>query len=367
MAVINSTVYTEEPYFQSNCDITSTLSISRYLVSTGFSKKNNITYFDEYSENRPDTRNKFRRAKRSENNEHDYALKSFDFIEPLNELNKLEDNAKKDNDEYSNNMYDYNYNSKLNAHVGKYYIDEPDYLVKGKYLSTLTHSDNSLYLSKSTCKNIPKQGVKDIQLTTIQSDILQIDYLNNLHKNEHTKLPKQNVLTKPKIKLNILEEDKSKNYDLLKYANEAQYQTVSNNYYTPIYKPQNVYRVENADQPHEANGTRDANKYGTNTLENVKIKESLVKQKHKREKEEKYMQDEYGSVNTLMIESAPRLPSGDDIFAYKQLTYGNTEEQKTPFTKSGLRQEEANLYRKYEAETMPENTTTRQLAFGKNG
>lgn len=379
MAVTNSSVCTEKQYFQSNCDISTTLSISRYSVTTGLLRKNNVTCFDKYSKNITDTTNKFRRAKRSENklnhDEYDYAFKSSHFSEPPNEINKPHDIANQDNNEYSNNLYDYNYNSKHNADVGKHYIDEPQYIVESKKLSTLTQNEKSLHLSKPMYRNIPKNDVmNDIDLMSNKIDQQQIISLNNLNKNEHqiqlnqlkNQLNQNHVLNQ-EIKLNFLEDDNNRDNELLKLSNETKLMDkalhhMDSDYRTPMYK-HNIYTVENTDELREANKAKDENNaQGTITSEYANKLESLVKHKYKREREQKHPLHNYGSANTLMIEKSRRLSSDDGFFTFKLITSA-IQEQKTLFTRPGFRKEEANFFRQLEEEALPESTT-RQLRFG---
>lgn len=339
MAVTNSTVCMEE---RSNCDTITTMSI-RSFVTTGFSKNNNVTFISNnvYSVNKTDGTNKFRRAKRSEHklnhDEFDYDLKPSTLSEPNDSPNEIN---KPEYSDYNNVIYGYNSETKHNADVRKYNINEPEYLVKGKYLNMLAQNDNSLYFSQPTYKsktdliinNQQKFATKDIneefESIANKNDQQQKDSINNLNKHIYINQPKQKHELQSKLKLNVLQHaNNNTNYDRLEFSKETKLMDetqhyIANDYtYTLLNKTQ---RVENIDQALVdsivmlANRARDVNKpLSTNTPENVNIKESSVKKKHKREKEEKYLLNEYGPINTLMIDTSRNLSFDDNLFKYK--------------------------------------------------
>lgn len=412
MAGTNLTVCTEEP---STHNTTTMLSISRSLLTTGLSKKNNFTYLDEYCVNTTDRTNKFRRAKRSENELNpyglDYVLKpseASETNEPVNIINNPPYTDKKNNSDSNNIMYDYDFETKHNADRGKYNIDELEYIVKGKYLSSLAQNYKSLYFSQPTYKNKidlstnNQQKLPSIEMIeefdTIESNIDQ-QQDTNISKYIYMNQPNQKqVLFEPAHKNNnygvlesvnetkIIDEDhvdndifipmnpqrvenidqphNNKNYDGFKFSNEAklihksQYHIDNDYSIKPISKPQ---RFENSNQSLDnlvetlANRARDANKpLSTDIPENVNIKEWSEKQKYKREGEEKYLFDEYGSINTLMIDTTRKSPFDKKIFTRKLITSSNIEEQKTNFSRPSIRMEVTTSSRKLETELIQE-------------
>lgn len=362
MAVINSTVCTKEA---SNCDTTTTLSIFRSLVTTGFSKKKDHKYLlnDEHSVNRTDVTNKFRRAKRSEHklshDEFDYVSKPSVFsetIEAPNKINKPLYINKKDNSDYNNIIYDYNFETKDNADIGKYTIDEPEYIVEGKFLSTLaqnqpTYKSESHFIINNQQKLATKDAIEEFELIFNKIDQQEEASTSNSIKNKYMNQPQQNRVSQSKLN-DLQHANNNQNYDLLEFSNETELigkapYHIDNVYIsTPINKPQRLKNVDHSlDDLIETLTNRDTNKpQGTNTPENVYIKESLVKQKYKREKQEKYVLDEYGPINTYMIETNRNSSFGDNLFTHKLITSSSITKQQAKYSRPIIREKERNLY-----------------------
>lgn len=380
MAVANSTACTEDPSTRD----TTILSICRPLVTTEFWKKNNVTYLEEHFVNIINGTNKFRRVKRSEYEMNhdviDYAAKPSDISasnEALDEFPQYVD--KNDNIVYNNIMYDNSFETKHNSDTGKYNIDEPEYLVKGKYLSTLAQNDKSLYFSHPMYNNRTDLITNDLQTFATQEMIDEFELITNKiygHQEASTSnLSKYIYINQPKQKQVLLKPaNNNQNYDLLEFTNttklmhEAQYHIDSDNL-IPIDR---AHTVENIDPSFDdtietlANRARYANEpQGTNNNENVDIKKSIVKRKYKRNREEKYLLDEYGPVNTLMIETT-RKPSFDDkVFTPKLITSSSIEGKKTHLSTSGIRKEETHFFPKFKTGMISDITAHQKLHLRK--
>lgn len=377
MAVTNSTVCTEEPYFYNNCDTTTTLSaVSKSLVIAGLSKKNNLTFLNENFKNKTDRTKKIKRGKRSENqlsnHEVDDALKSWDFREPSNEIKNTQYIAKKENADFNNIIYDWSYENKHNADIGKYYIDEPENLVKEKHLNKLTQNDTLFYLSKPMHKNKTDPIINNLQRIANKEVRKDIDLIGskfdeqqeaNVNKNEYSK---QKQVSKPKIKRNFLEPaNKNNKYDQLKLSSEtklmdeAQYYIDNDYFFTTTNKPQNKYNVEKKDQPPDKMiRATDTNKpLRTITSDYANVKKSSIKQKYTRGDKEKYLLSEYGPVDTLMIEDARNLSFDEDLFTLTLIT-SHTTKQREMHTRPWLdiRKEETLFYRQFKTEMTPSTT-----------
>lgn len=353
MAGTNSTVCTEDcNYFQSNCDTTTALPLSNTLVTTGLSKTNNLTYFNYYyyPETKIDTRNKFRRIKRSKNTlineEVNYGWKPLDFSEGRNDISKRNYIAKKNEADYNNIMYDWNYEKMQNIDTGEYYIDEPQYLVEGKYLSTLIQND-TLYFSKpirrykteSISNNPQKFVTKEVmqEAELIANEIKQQKEASS--KNLPTKNPKRRHVSKANIKFNVLKHtNNDKNLFKLssekKLMDEAQYYIDNNYILTPKY---------------------------------ANIQKSLVKQKCERGVDKKYLLADYESEDTLMSDDTSIESFDENLFMHKPIASSIVKQRHTRFARPGIRKEETNFCRKFETKMITDTRPHEIPLRGKKG
>ncbi|XP_026324954.1 uncharacterized protein LOC113233933 [Hyposmocoma kahamanoa] len=234
-------------------------------------------------------------------------------------------------------MYYWNYDKKQDIDTGEYYIDEPQYLVKGKYLSTLIQND-TLYFSKPIRRyktdSITNNPQKFVTKEVMQEAELIANKINQQKeassKNLPTKNPKRRDVSKANIKFNVFKHaSNDKNLFTLssetKLVDKAQYHIDNNYILTPKY---------------------------------ANIQKSLVKQKCERGVDKKYLLTNYESEDT-------RNESFDEnLFMHKPIASSIVKQHHTRFARPGIRKEETNICRKFETK-MITDTRPHEIPHGK--